>query len=574
MHDPHALLATLLLLAAAVAAVALSRAVRTSPVLGYLAAGLLIGPTALGLFDDVRAAAEIAELGVVFLLFTIGLELPLKRLRVMRRYVFGLGMAQVLATGTIITGVAMALGVSVGAAVLIGGGLALSSTAMVSQLLIERGELSSRAGRGAFSILLAQDIAVVPLLAAAGVLAGGAVLTFETVAIGAGEAIAVIGGVILFGRFLLRPALRVAARPGPGAADLFTALALLLVLGISYAAGAAGVSMAMGAFLAGLMLADTEFKHQIEADLRPFRGLLLGLFFMTVGMQMDLRLVMDRPLDLALLVVLGLTLKVVVTAGLARLFGFSAGQSGQIGLLTAQGGEFAFVLFAAGAAALPAEARSLLPAAIVIGMVMTPALAALGAKFARRMDLEDHGEPSSPAAEGSPRNHVVICGFGRVGQTLGRMASGVNAPWLALDMAPHRIAEARKRELPVFFGDAAREDVLRAIHIDHAAVAAVTIDDPQAALQTVSALKRVAPQIKIVARAQDPNHAQALYAAGAARATPELLEGSLQLAASMMRGLGREDEEIDREVELFREEARTRLEDLIPADPRKRGKTA
>ncbi|MEM6491432.1 MAG: cation:proton antiporter, partial [Pseudomonadota bacterium] len=482
-HGTHAATGALLLLAVAVFAVGAARAVRVSPILGYLIAGVAFGPTGFALIEDVDAMAEVAEYGVVFLLFTIGLELPLRRLRAMRRYVFGLGMAQVAVCGLVIGGIAAAFGLPFEAAFIIGGALALSSTAMVVQLLVERGELQSRAGRGAFGILLAQDIVVAPQLAAAGLLAGGAMLSGEDLAWKAATAAVAIAGMITFSRTLLRPMLRRAA--AADAPDLFTAIALLLVLGAAIGAEAAGVSAAMGAFLAGLMLADTEFKHQLDADLRPFRGLLLGLFFLSVGMQLDLRQVADSPLTVVGIAVGLIAIKAPLNAGLARLFGLPAGSAAQCGLTTAQGGEFAFVLFAVGAAALPGETGSLLSAAVILTMVATPALAALGGWAAHRIDATaDTTQTATPAHD--PDHHhgfVLICGYGRVGQTIARIVEAANGRWVALDMSPGRIAKARAVDAPVHFGDATRADGLRSIGVGRDAVAAVTLDAPETTLQ-------------------------------------------------------------------------------------------
>ncbi len=553
----------LIILVAAVAVVTLFRRLRASTVLGYLAAGALIGPHGLDLLHDVGATAVLAQLGVVFLLFSIGLELSIERLLALRRLVFGLGGAQVGLTALALWGILRALGVESGAALLLGAGLALSSTAVVLQMLVQRRELGSPHGRVAFAVLLFQDLAVIPLLTLVPLL--GRPGTGILPALGTAFAKAVLALIVILalGRLALRPALRLVARDGTP--ELFTGIVLLVVLGVGWVTEQAGLSMALGAFLAGLLLAETEYRPQVEGDIQPFRGILLALFFMTVGMGLDLDLLRDRfPVLLGLLLVL-LLVKSSVLAALSRLLGLPMAVGAAVGIMLAQGGEFGFVLFSLAQQADVISADTAQVALLVIGlsMAITPGLLASSRVVLRRLEQR-------PAASRGPRlesadaiaNHVIIAGFGRVGQTLGLLLESRFIPYLALDVNPELVAEARRRGRPVFFGDASRADVLKAAGVERAQLAVSTLDDPVLAGRAVQGLRRLMPALPILARGRDAGDCEKLVRAGATAAVPEIVEGSLRLGGVLLRQLGVSGDSVDQLLQQVRREAYAPLEEI------------
>jgi CPA2 family monovalent cation:H+ antiporter-2 len=391
--------AVLILLLAAIVAVPLAQRIKVSPVLGYLAAGLIVGPYGFAFIEKTEEAERLAEFGVVFLLFTIGLDMPLARLQAMWRYIFGLGFAQVLVTGAVLGLGAHALGLSPPAALVVGGALAFSSTAAALQLLGERGELSSRLGRVALAILLFQDLAVVPLLALLPLLAPGAGSGMAAaLALALGKGVAAIVVIVLLGRLVLRPLYRLSATTR--IRETFAATNLLVVLGLGYATEAAGMSMALGAFLAGLLLAETEYRHQVEVDILPFRGLLLGLFFITVGMVIDTPFVLRHGSAVLGLAAVLLAVKAVLLWGLTRLARLGAPTAVRVGLLLSQGGEFAFVIFsiARQIGVLDRDIAEILIATVALTMATTPAMAALG----RKRSAWPMRPPTSPAMSSSP----------------------------------------------------------------------------------------------------------------------------------------------------------------------------
>ncbi|HEU0015025.1 MAG TPA: monovalent cation:proton antiporter-2 (CPA2) family protein [Longimicrobium sp.] len=562
-HGGGGLGEVLVILAAAVAAVLVFRRLRITPVLGYLAAGYAVGPHGLGLVETGRVAA-LAELGVVFLLFAVGLELSFERLSALRRHVFGLGTVQVAATGTAIAAALAAAGLGWQAAVVLGGGLALSSTAVVLQMLGERRELATPAGRIALSVLLLQDLAVVPLLTVVpllgGAAGGGAAGGMGSALLKAAAALALI---VFGGRLVLRPLLRRVAQTR--APELFTGVALLVVLGVGWLTAQAGLSMALGAFLAGLLIAETEYRHQVEGDILPFRGLLLALFFMTVGMEVDVSILAARPA----LVLGGLAGLLAVKAGAAwaacRLFGVEPAPAVRVALSLAQAGEFGFVLFSLAVAggALDRETAAVAVLVVALSMTATPLLFALGARAARR--LERAREGGAAHIERQTREmarHVLIAGFGRSGRTLARLLEARGAGWVALDVDAARVEEAHAAGLPVYFGDASRREVLRAAGIHRAAAAVVTLDDPRAAGHALAALRAEVPEVPVLVRARDATHSRELGAAGATRVVPELVEGSLRLGGALLEELGEPADAVERLLDEFREEAYARLEDL------------
>ncbi|KAF7138896.1 hypothetical protein RHSIM_Rhsim07G0018000 [Rhododendron simsii] len=514
-----------------------------SPVLGYLAAGILIGPYGLSIIHNVHATKAIAEFGVVFLLFNIGLELSVERLSSMKKYVFGLGSAQVLVTAVMVGIVARYIVGQPGpAALVIGNGLALSSTAVVLQVLQERGESTSRHGRATFSVLLFQDLAVVVLLILIPLISpnsskGGVGFLAIAEALGAAavKAAVAITAIIAGGRLLLRPIYKQVAENQN--AEIFSANTLLVILGTSLLTARAGLSMALGAFLAGLLLAETEFSLQVESDIAPYRGLLLGLFFMTVGMSIDPKLLVAHfPVIIGTLALLigGKTMLVVV---LGRFFGISLISAIRVGLLLAPGGEFAFVAFgeAVNQGIMSPQMSSLLFLVVGISMALTPWLAAGGQLIASRFEQHDVRSLLPVESETDDlQDHIIICGFGRVGQIIAQLLSERLIPFVALDVRSDRVAVGRALDLPVYFGDSGSREVLHKVGAERACAAAITLDTPGANYRTVWALSKYFPNVKTFVRAHDVDHGLNLEKAGATAVVPETLEPSLQLAAAVL----------------------------------------
>jgi monovalent cation:H+ antiporter-2, CPA2 family len=554
MHDPEVFRQLLVFLLAPVVVVPIFRWLRSSQILGYLAAGVLIGPHALGLIENSGLTQALAELGIAFLFFAIGLELSLDRLRVMRRLVFGLGALQVAATAAALGMVAYALGASRGAAFVIGAGLALSSTAFVLQLLVERGEQVTRSGRTAFAVLLLQDLAVVPLLAIVAVLGQGQPSPGLALAWAALRAIMALGLIVALGRLVLRPVFRmVAATRSP---ELFVSATLLVVLGTGWLAVQGGLSLPLGAFLAGLLLSETEYRHQVEADIRPFRGLLVGLFFLTVGLSIDLALVAGSwPLILALLCAL-LVAKTSILLALCLAFRESLDVAVRVALLLAQGGEFAFILFGAAMehALLDARTGQILVATVALSMVATPLLAALGRTIGNR--LQQRGPTDVAALQeqaAAYAGHVLIAGFGRVGQTVAKVLAAAGVPYVALDLDHGRVARCRGRALPAFYGDASRVDVLSAAGAGRARAAVLTMDHPADVDRAVAALHQHFPELRIFVRGRDPVHGRRLAQFGATAVVPEAVEASLQLGSIVLTSVGASADDAARLIAQFRQ---------------------
>jgi monovalent cation:proton antiporter-2 (CPA2) family protein len=540
-------------LAAAVVAVPIASRLGLGSVLGYLAAGVVIGPHVLGLIGDAGPVRHAAELGVVLLLFLIGLELEPRRVLQLRRPVFGLGSLQVAATTAVLAGAALALGLSWRAALVAGFGLSLSSTALVLQLLSERNERTTSAGTAAFGILLFQDLAVIPMLAILPALAppGAAVETapplWRTVLVAAGVIAAVAAG----SRLVVRPALRLVG--GLHDPELFTATALLLVVGTAWAVSAAGLSMALGAFLAGVLLAGSEYRHELEADLAPFKGLLLGLFFITVGSAADVSLVVERPLLVVGLVVALVVLKALI-AGLVGRFALRATEPAlSLGTLLSQGGEFAFVLFgiAAGQGILDRAASDALVVAVTLSMATTPALFALHARFVRPALRRGAARPfDAVEPEGEPP--VIIAGFGRVGQVVGRVLRAKRIPFTAVDISSEHIDFIRRFGNRVFYGDASRLDLLRAARADRARIFVLAIDDVDASVRTAEVVLAHFPDLIVFARARNRQHAYRLRALGITRIIRETWLSSLDLTSDVLVALGLDDDEARGAIERFR----------------------
>lgn len=530
--DPN-LLNAAIFLGSAVVAVPLFRRLGLGAVLGYLAAGVAIGPHVFGLFADAAAVLHFAELGVVLLLFVIGLELRPARLWRLRAEIFGLGLAQVLITAAVIAVVLRLGGLGWPAAVAAGGALALSSTAFAVQLLRDRGELTAPHGDRAFSILLFQDLAIVPLLALVALISpgGGSLGGWAE----AGLALGALAAVVLIGRFGLRPLFTIIAKTRSD--EIFTAAALLVVIGAALLMQLAGLSMAMGAFMAGVLLAESEYRHQLETDIEPFRGLLLGLFFIGVGMSIDWPVVMTAwPLVIGGAVLLYLV-KAALLVGLTRAGGSGLREALKIGALMGQGGEFAFVIFAVGTATglWGAQAAAMMAAAVTISMALTP----LGLRLVDwlrlppRVDMTGIQQVTEIAAAS-----VIVVGFGRFGQVVARMMRMQGLEITIIDNDPDNIRMAETFGNKVFFGDLARGDVLRAAGADQARAIFLCIDDRALQLSTVEALRHRFPQMLIFARGYDRFSELELTRVGADIVIREMLGSAVELAKLGLERLG------------------------------------
>ncbi|WP_299442866.1 monovalent cation:proton antiporter-2 (CPA2) family protein [uncultured Rhodospira sp.] len=570
------LLDILALLACAVVFVTLFQRLGLGSVLGYLVAGLIIGPWGLGLITEGEDLLHFAELGVVFLLFLIGIEMKPARLWLMRKDVLGLGTAQVTVTGALLAGLAWAFGLAPAPAVVVGFGLALSSTAIGLQILGDRGEFGRRHGRAAFGVLLLQDLAVVPLLAlvsllSADVSAGGWTDGVARVA----QAVLAIGAVIIGGRYLLRRLYRAVADARNH--EVFAALSLFIVLGVAYLMQAVGLSMAMGAFLAGLLLAESEFRHQVVADVEPFRGFLLGLFFMAVGMSVDLGAAMANWLPVLMVVFGLLILKALVLFGLGMLFRIGRDNSLRVAVLLCQGGEFGFVMFtlAVQSKLLDQATAQFLILVISLTMALTPLMVKLlPLLLPKEPDRRTRAlAPKAPEAQPGHSGHIIIAGYGRVGQTVVRMLEATGMPYRALDLHAQRVEQARHAGQDVYYGDASRAEVLRAAGLEEARAVVITLDQPEAAERATDAVRRLRPGLPVFARARDPGQVAELTRHGATGSVAEALESSLQLGAMTLRHLqARRSEEVQRLVEMLRDECAATGTNVPPAqDPQARG---
>ena len=542
---------TLLFLATAGIAVPLFHRLRVSPVLGFLMAGVALGPFGLGsvasrfsaisvlAITDTGRLGNIADLGVVFLLFMVGLELSFERLSRLRRLVFGLGALQVGLSATAIAVPALLLGLSPAAAIVLGLALALSSTAVTVPVLAERKRLNAAAGRTAFSVLLFQDLAVAPLLFTVTVLSTphDAGLGFQLLLTLAPAALA-LGLIVLLGRLVLRPLFHGVA--ATKSTEFFMAACLLVVIGTGAITAASGLSMSLGAFLAGLLLAETEFRREIEVTIEPFKGLLLGLFFVSIGVGLDLSTVIDRP-GIVLAICCGTVLiKAAIVFGLGLLFKLPRGVAIEIALLLGPSGEFAFVLVGQAAAAglLPAPVAHLTTVAVTLTMMVIPLLARLGERLGRgpavALGLAEAAVP--PPEDGEAR--VIIVGYGRVGRLVGEMVASHGLPFLAVDDDARLVRREREAGAPIYYGDATRREFLDRCGLAQARGLVVTLNDPLIAKDVVVAARAARADLTIVARARDADHARVLYDLGATDAVPETIEASLQLSEAALLDMG------------------------------------
>ncbi|MEM6762227.1 MAG: cation:proton antiporter [Pseudomonadota bacterium] len=525
-----------------------------NPILGYLVAGLAVGPNGIvaladSLFGvplttftipDQEGVSKLAELGVVFLLFLIGLELSGPRLWAMRRLVFGLGGAQVVITALVLFAAARAIGIDFDAAVAIGAALALSSTAIVVQLLVDAGRLAAPPGRVMFSILLMQDIAVVPVLLVISALAANETTQIGRVlAYSIGMAAVIIPVILFAGRRVIGPIFRfIGARRDR---DMFTAAALLVIIGTAAATSMAGLSMALGAFLAGLVFADTEFSHQLEAEIAPFKGLLLGLFFLSVGMTVDPRVVIDAPMTLLAVMVGVFVIKAAIIFVLALLARQPLPVAVESGLMLGQIGEFSLVglSLAASLGVIAGDTARILVVAAGISMAITTMMAKPVRRLARQLD--EARQPAALADSLSAEHgegHVIIAGFGRIGHAIGDLLDERHIPYVALDLDAQSVSEARKQGKAVHFGDLRRVDVLRNANAAGARAIVLTMDKPSANIAVIEALHHAGITTPVVARARDAKNARELYAVGAQEVVMEAFEASLQMGEETLVTLG------------------------------------
>jgi CPA2 family monovalent cation:H+ antiporter-2 len=547
---------------------------RINQVLGFLAVGMLFGPFGLGrmaadlpwlgwfTFPNNEEVGMLAELGVLFLMFMIGLELSAARLWAMRRWVFGAGTAQVLLCALLIGGaVWMLLGQAIETALVLGLVLSLSSTAVVMQLLTERHATGTPLGQAAFAVLMLQDLAVVPILILIGALGSGA--ANDNVAMVAllamGKAALAIALIYLVGGRVVHPLFRAFARHRQP--DVFMALILLSTFGIAGLSAMAGLSMALGALIAGLLLAETEFKHEVELMIEPFKGLLMGLFFMTVGMGMDPLQIVQAPLWLACAVGMLILLKAIVIAPVMRLGGLPWSRAFENALLLGQGGEFAFIVIGYAVASKLLEpglgARVML--AVGLSLFLTPLLARIGRGIGERAEshAHEHDAQQMDASPESARGRVIIAGFGRVGQQLAKLLASQGIPYVAFENDARLVSKLHKEGVPVYFGNASRPELLRRVHAEEAPAIVLTMDHPASALQAVRGIRREFPDARLFARSRDEKHARALKLAGASVVVPETLEASLQLSAFVLEAMGLDegmvDAIVDRERDQFAE---------------------
>jgi len=555
-------------LAAASLVIPVFHRLKISPVVGYLVLGFVIGPFGLGVLaedapllgvfviSDVAGVKALAEFGVVFLLFKIGLELSFSRMWSLRRLVLGLGGAQYALTAAAVAAVAVLYGNRVDAAIILGGALAMSSTAIVMQLLTETKRTGTTLGRSCFSILLMQDIAVIPLLAmlsvfgagASGGLASGVMLAFVKGAV----AVAVI---LALGRVLLKPLFRHVSRSQ--SPELLVAITVLTAIGTALATAALGLSMALGAFLAGLVLAESEFQHQIEIDIEPFKGLLLGLFFLSVGMNIDIRVLAQAPVLIAGSVAGLFMLKGVVLLAAARLFGLSWPAAAEIGLLMGGAGEFGLVAIdlALDMRLLSDATAQFMLLVASLSMIFTPMTALIGQKLSALIEARRGDKAGDIRTRlGDLEGHVIIAGFGRVGETVARLLEEEQIPYVAFDRDVDVVARQRAQDRMIYLGDAARRDLLKRARADAAQAVVLTLDDPHAAGLLVRNIRRDWPQLPVFVRARDAAHAAALLRLGATQVVPETVEASLQLGGRVLASLGIPDQAVD--VRLDRERDR------------------
>ncbi|MFW2372616.1 MAG: monovalent cation:proton antiporter-2 (CPA2) family protein [Gammaproteobacteria bacterium] len=548
----------IVLLMSAVIAVPLFQTVKLGAVPGFLVAGIIVGPYGLGLINNIEEISQLAEIGVVLLLFVIGIELKPSRLWLMRHLVFGLGTLQVLLTGSIISIlIHYFMDVPSQSAILIGPALALSSTAFVLQLLTEQKALNSQYGRGSFAILLMQDLAVVPLLALVPLLAMKDLSLGEDVGVAMLESMLILAMVVLGGRYILHPVLNRVANAENS--EVFTASAVLIVLGTSVITEHIGLSMAMGAFLAGLLISDSAYRHQVVAEIQPFRGLLLGLFFMSMGMSLNINQFFNDPLYAIKLVTGLMIIKLAVLWPLAHIFGLRYKTGLAVSLVLAQSGEFALVLFALAnkSSLLSDDVFQQLLLIVLMSMLLTPALARMAHQLVANQNILKSAHVVEPVA--AP---IVIAGFGRVGHRIGEILHIVKQPYVALDLDANLVDHERDRGHSVFYGDVRKPEVLKAAGAENARLVIITLNDTEATERLVISLRKSNPQLKIFVRGHSLQQCQILRKVGASVAVSENVEASLELAKAALNTVGIDETERDFILAEFRNTYYSQIDQL------------
>jgi CPA2 family monovalent cation:H+ antiporter-2 len=539
MRMTNSLPLLLILLAVAVGVVVLCRILRLPAMLGYLLVGILIGPHALGWIPDAPETRHLAEFGVVFLMFSIGLEFSLTRLRSMQRMVFGLGTAQVVATILLVMFTSLFFGLDWRAGLALGGVLAMSSTAIVSKMLIERAELNTPHGQKVMGVLLFQDLAVVPLIIIIPALASSGEHIYITLGLAVLKAVLVLAALLIFGQQILRPWFHLVAMQK--SSELFMLNVLLFTLGLAYITELAGLSLALGAFVAGMLISETEYRYEVEEDIKPFRDVLLGLFFVTIGMLLDLGSVAAGFGWVLLILLILVPFKAAVVTLLARWFAKDWGAAIRSGLGLAQAGEFGFVLLtlAGGVNLLPAQVMQNVLAAMLISMLAAPFLIQHAEAIVRRLSPSAWMDSAllihQIAVKSMSRDaHIIICGYGRSGQTLSRFLTRENFRFIALDLDPRRVQEAADTGESVVYGDAAKREVLLAAGLMRAKTLVITYNDKHSALKILHHVNQLRPDLPVVVRTADDTHIEELKKAGAAEVVAEVTEGSVMLASQAL----------------------------------------
>ncbi|UVL27974.1 monovalent cation:proton antiporter family protein [Pseudomonas donghuensis] len=546
----------LIILASSLVVIAIFRRLKLPPVLGYLCVGLFVGPTALDWVNESEELPDLAEMGVVFLLFSLGLEFSLSKMLALRQVVFGLGSLQVICTSILLAGLLALLGMPSNAALLLGAGLALSSTAIVSKELTSLGEIFSSHGQNAIGVLLFQDVVAVLLLTLVPVFAGqSGQAWYWALPLTLGKTVILFVGLLLASRWLLPRLFHEVA--SSHSAELFVLLALVIVLLTAWLTHLLGLSPALGAFLAGMLLGESNYRHQIEADIRPFRDILLGLFFVSIGMLIDLQLFASHGLQILGLTLALLLVKGCIVAALVRVRGSDAETAWRSGLALAQGGEFCFALMAQmqQTQLLPEELGHLLLAATFCSMLVTPLLLRAAPGIAARLHRKPNQEvqlEEIEAQSASMNGHVLICGYGRVGQSIGRFLRREDIPFIALDDDPVRVQEAAAGESCVHYGDSRRGELLTAIGLERARLLVIAVDKTDIALSVLKAARARHAQVQILVRTRDDSQRDELRAAGATAVVPELLESSLMLASHALVMLGLPQDQVQHRVDEVR----------------------
>ncbi len=553
-HVPGWLFNALAFLTAAVLVVPLSRALGLGSIIGYLVAGLLIGPGGMGLIANVDAILHFAEFGVVLMLFLVGLELEPSRLWRLRLPIFGQGAAQMLGCSAVLWLCGMALGWSSTTALIAGIGLSLSSTAIALQVLAERHQLHTPAGQTGFAVLLFQDLAAIPILALLPLLAAqgapGHAMDWPQAALGVGRAVLAIAAVVLAGRWLLRPLLRWIA--ASRTSEIFTATSLLLVAALAVAMQAMGLSMALGAFLGGVLLADSEYRRELETDIEPFKGLLMGLFFIAVGMGIDVATLVRQPLALLGLILGFMAVKAVVIALVMRRVEGNTRQRHTVTLMLSQGGEFAFVVFqAAGPHVLPPATGALLTGAVAVSMLLSPLMLMALERWLAAHEPPRRA-PTNASNFGQETPHVIICGFGRYGQIVARLLATQDVRTVMLDHDPDPVDNARDFGSEVFYGDATRLDLLKTAGAATASVIVVAVDDVQTSLDIIDTVRAHFPQLKIAARARNVGHYHQLMDREVTMIEREVFDASLLTGSAVLQSLGFAADEAEHARQRFR----------------------